>query len=215
MLINVNQVAFGLARGVLGATSRRMGVWVQGCSLRKCPGCASTHTWSKDEGTRIHIANLIALARGQVHPPSGLTVSGGEPTDQADAVTALITAFRNEFPVSEVVLYTGLSWTTLAARHHEMISMLDVAITGPFRRELEPTSLTGSSNQDVVLLSDLARELYQGWEQWPHGIVQIGSGPEGAVVTVGVPDTSRMQRAARESGFEQLSWHSKKPLQDE
>lgn len=210
MLINISQLTFGLAPGVLGATPRRMGVWVQGCSLPKCPGCASMHTWPREGGTRIRIASLMELAHRQPKAPSNLTISGGEPTDQADAVTALAEAFRSEFPEAEIVLYSGLNWPTLAERHPQLIAALDVAITGPFRQELESTPLTGSRNQDVVLLSNLARDLYQGWEQWPRGVMQIGSGPEGAIITVGVPDTTRMQSAARQSGFEQWSWHTRK-----
>ena len=73
MLLRLNQVVFGLGRGVLGASSNRMGVWTQGCSLRKCPGCSSTHTWSPDGGKTVNVESLLSFARSQALAPSGLT----------------------------------------------------------------------------------------------------------------------------------------------
>ena len=121
MLLRLNQVVFGLGRGVLGASSNRMGVWTQGCSLRKCPGCSSTHTWSPDGGKTVNVESLLSFARSQALAPSGLTVSGGEPTDQAEGITALIARFRETFPGTEAVLYTALHWPVLAKKGQTVV----------------------------------------------------------------------------------------------
>jgi anaerobic ribonucleoside-triphosphate reductase activating protein len=114
--LRLNQVVFGLGRGVLGASANRMGIWTQGCSLRKCPGCTSTHTWSPDDGTAVSVESVLHLARMQKQPPTGVTVSGGEPTDQAEGVAAFVVGFREAFAGAEIVFYTGLRWPVLAQR---------------------------------------------------------------------------------------------------
>ena len=56
MRIRVNRVARPVT--VLGP-GRRLGLWVQGCSIR-CPGCASEDTWDPAAGRDLEVA---ALAR--------------------------------------------------------------------------------------------------------------------------------------------------------
>lgn len=206
MRLTLHQVVFGLGPGVLGATGNRMGVWTQGCSLPKCPGCCSAHTWRPEEGRSIRVEALLKAARAQVRTPTGLTVSGGEPTDQAEPLTGLIRGFRRFFPGTEVILYSGLRWPVLQARHQALIALLDVVISGPYVRTLRATPLSGSSNQEVRLLTPLARKLYKNWRNWPMHSTQVVSANETRVVTVGIPDTTRMSRAAEKAGVIGVSW---------
>lgn len=207
-LLAINQVAFGLGRGVLGATSDRMGIWTQGCSLRKCPGCTSRHTWLPDSGRRFSVESLIGLARSQTYPPQGLTVSGGEPTDQAEAVGVLVAAFRAEFPLAEVVLYTGLRWRILEALHKNLVDMLDVVVAGPYVRTLDATPMAGSSNQEVRLLTPLAKILYRDWQEWPIHALQVALAGKNRLVTVGIPNVARMSQVARSLGANDTTWES-------
>lgn len=208
MWLRLNQVVFGLGPGVLGASGNRMGVWTQGCSLPKCPGCTSTHTWPPEGGKVVSVEALLRLVRVQIRAPSGLTVSGGEPTDQAEAVTAFIAGFRAAFPDTEIVLYTGLRWPVLAKRFPALVTPLDVAVSGPYVRTREATPLAGSGNQEVKLLTPLAERLYRGWRDWPRHALQIGRGRADEIVTVGIPDTPRLARAARQVDAIGVSWDS-------
>jgi anaerobic ribonucleoside-triphosphate reductase activating protein len=212
MWLRLHQLVFGLGSGVLGASANRAGIWVQGCSLRKCPGCTSTHTWLPEGGKVISVEMLLKLACMQPRPPSGLTVSGGEPTDQAKAVTAFIAGFREAFADTEVILYTGLRWPVLEKRFPALVALLDVAVTGPYVRTLEATPLTGSSNQEVKLLTPLAERLYRGWRDWPRHALQVGSARSDEIVTVGIPETRRMARAARQLNAIGASWD---PIEEE
>ncbi|WP_265296149.1 4Fe-4S cluster-binding domain-containing protein [Streptomyces sp. SHP 1-2] len=68
----------------------RLGVWFQGCTLA-CPGCMSRHTWDGRGGGARSVADVLelwsaALAAGA----RGLTVSGGEPLQQPEALAALL-----------------------------------------------------------------------------------------------------------------------------
>jgi anaerobic ribonucleoside-triphosphate reductase activating protein len=206
MTLRINQVVFGLGSGVLGASGNRMGVWTQGCSLTKCPGCASTHTWSPDAGKTLKVESLLRLARAQLQPPSGLTVSGGEPTDQPEGVMALITGFRTLFRETEIVLYTGLRWSVLAERFPGLVRRLDVVVAGPYVRSLEAIPIAGSANQEIKLLTPLAKRLFQGWQNWPRHTLQVAHAKTGEVVTVGIPHTPRMARAAQQAGAVEVTW---------
>lgn len=205
--LRINQIAFGLQAGVLGARLNRMGVWTQGCSLPKCPGCTSVHTWSPTGGKVLSIETVLQLARARRPAPTGLTISGGEPTDQAETVAELIRGFRALFVDAEIVLYTALRWPVLERRHSALVSLLDVAVTGPFVERLKATPLAGSGNQEVRLLTPMADELYRGWQDWPMHRLQVGSTKADQVITVGIPDTARMAKAAEGVSAVGVSWN--------
>lgn len=204
-MLNLSQVAFGLDRYVLGATDSRMGVWVQGCSLA-CTGCASLHTWAPSRGKWARIDRLIQLAQQQGIPPTGLTISGGEPTAQSVAVLGLVRAFRAAYPSTEVILYTGLSWDQFRDEHEQLMACLDVVVAGPYDNRFPPTSLSGSANQQVRLLTALGRRLYSDWRTWPIHTQQVAASSANSVVTVGIPDTPRMTRAADTTSARRVTW---------
>jgi anaerobic ribonucleoside-triphosphate reductase activating protein len=204
-MLNINQVAFGLKKHVLGATESRMGVWVQGCSL-SCSGCSSVHTWAPRKGKKISIDSLLRLAKMQKTKPTGLIISGGEPANQADMLTEFIRAFREAFPSSEVILFTGLSWKDFHKEHRQLKNLLDVVVAGPYDQTLPATPLAGSSNQEIKLLTPLAKDLYRDWKSWPMHIQQISAIDPGSVTTVGIPDTYRMAQAADELSVAKVTW---------
>lgn len=148
----------------------------------------------------------MRLARSQTPTPSGLMVSGGEPTDQVAALRVFVQAFRAAFPGTEVVLYTGLRWGAFASRFPELRALLDVVVAGPYVRTLAATPLSGSSNQEVRLLTPLAERLYDGWQSWPRHALQVGQGKTDQLITVGIPHTPRLTHAARQVGAVGISW---------
>jgi anaerobic ribonucleoside-triphosphate reductase activating protein len=127
-------------------------VWVQGCSLG-CPGCFNPQTHSREEGGEtLEVAEVMRriLAAGT----EGLTVSGGEPLQQADAVVALFEAARAAG--LSTLLFTGLTWEEvqrlpLAPR---ILRCVDVMMAGRYVVERRVAhGLLGSANQTVHLLS--------------------------------------------------------------
>jgi anaerobic ribonucleoside-triphosphate reductase activating protein len=59
---------------------RRVGVWLQGCSIR-CQGCISVDTWIKDRGITT-VDEVVTALQLWLSRADGITVSGGEPFDQ-------------------------------------------------------------------------------------------------------------------------------------
>jgi len=127
-------------------------VWVQGCSLG-CPGCFNPQTHERDEvGEKVGVAEVMEqiLAAGT----EGLTVSGGEPLQQAEAVLALLEEARAAG--LSTLLFTGLTWEeiqrlSLAPR---IMCCVDVLLAGRYVAEQRVANgLIGSANKTVHLLS--------------------------------------------------------------
>jgi len=136
---------------------RRLAIWLRGCG-RRCPGCLSPELWEPGEASPVEgIADTLAplLPRAD-----GLTVSGGEPFDQAEALTALITSLRRESDV-EVLVYTGYLLEELRARGGAatvLLESIDILIDGPFEESASNTlQWRGSDNQRVHLLTPRAQ----------------------------------------------------------
>lgn len=181
--LNIAQVAANMR--VLGY-GNRAGVWVQGCSIN-CPGCSSLHTHDPRAGRRMDVSNIIDWLRNQSRPVAGLTLSGGEPSEQDKGVLTLIKAFREAFTQSDVLLFSGLPWQRLVNHHIALVKASDVIIAGPYVQHLPPLALRGSSNQTIHLLSDLARERYHDLDQWPVHSTQVAFSKD-HLTTVGIPD---------------------------
>ena len=132
---------------------------MQGCSLRCTQDCLNPH-FLDETGGFAHSAEEIALAIQQIAtqasvPVEGITMLGGEPTDQARGVAALFAAVRS-FGMS-TMLYSGLTYRALKTRNlGNLLALTDVLVDGPFIAKLydERLNWRGSSNQHVRCLTD-------------------------------------------------------------
>jgi anaerobic ribonucleoside-triphosphate reductase activating protein len=137
---------------------RRIGIWFQGCSIR-CPGCISADTWPKDKGRTTWDA-LQTTIKPWLRDADGLTVSGGEPFEQQDALEQLLRFVRRTCR-GDVLVYSGQSWEALAPKIDRYCGLIDVLVTDPFDASAGQTlALRGSDNQRMILLTDLGRERY-------------------------------------------------------
>lgn len=132
---------------------RRLGVWLQGCSIR-CPGCISVDTWDARVGG-VAIDQLLAELERHAGGADGLTVSGGEPFDQPDALAALLRRWRDSSDRSTLV-FTGRELEDVAPWLERNPDLVDALMTGPFRSDLPQTlALRGSDNQRLHALTPL------------------------------------------------------------
>lgn len=145
---------------------RRTGIWLQGCSIR-CPGCIVPETWQPSLEHRVPLARLLQAVQPWVEISDGVTISGGEPFDQPEALFALLTALRVLTP-GDLLVYSGYPWRKLRRDFSPILQLCDVVVSEPFRaRQLSITPLTGSSNQRVHLLSPAAKKRYADWRDFP------------------------------------------------
>lgn len=141
---------------VLGPGTRYV-VWVQGCR-RACPGCVAASSHREGAGRLISAGTLaldICLSGAD-----GLTISGGEPFLQAEALAAMVRKVRQKRDLG-VIVYTGYLYEELQAlpQAEPLLAVTDLLIDGPYIRELDDgKSLRGSSNQRVIPLTERYRD---------------------------------------------------------
>lgn len=139
---------------------RRAAVWVQGCSLR-CKGCLVPESWNPySRGENVDPAQL-AHSLLDSDPGAHLTVSGGEPTEQAAAVAVLLETAKGLGRNTWV--YTGYTLEELlAANDPDVLDMLvhtDVLVDGRFDLERAGAfPYRGSGNQRILRLTDAISE---------------------------------------------------------
>lgn len=134
----------------------RYAVWVQGCT-RHCAGCLAPETWNPSAGETIAV-NQLAHEICSTKGIEGVTISGGEPFEQAEAICALLQMILARRELS-IVVYTGYCIEELLeskSRYKSgLLSHIDVLIDGPYiNEEDDGLSLRGSSNQRVHCLTE-------------------------------------------------------------
>lgn len=90
----------------------RIGIWFQGCSIR-CPGCVSVDTWATGKGG-VPIDDVISTISTWFHEANGITISGGEPFDQKEALKTLLSKIREHTDV-DILIYSGYSFEKIAS----------------------------------------------------------------------------------------------------
>lgn len=136
---------------------RRVGVWFQGCSIR-CPGCISRDTWEAGTGLTT-VEDVIDMLAAWATDADGLTVSGGEPFDQPEALDALVRGWRL-LSDSPVLLFTGHAFDRVSDWLGVRPGLVDAVMAGPFDRLAGQTlALRGSDNQRLHILSEAGNSL--------------------------------------------------------
>lgn len=131
----------------------RFAVFVQGCT-HGCPGCHNPESQPCGGGTVRRIADVVAeVAANKLI--GGVTITGGEPFEQAPAAAEL--ARRCRALGLGVWVYSGYTYEQLAAgvpdpAAAELLDAADVLVDGPFVQGLKTLGLAwrGSSNQRLV-----------------------------------------------------------------
>jgi len=166
---------------------RRAVVWVQGCTLR-CPGCIVPEHW--DHAGVAAEADPVELARQLLgdDPEAQLTVSGGEPTEQARDV-ALLLAEAQRLGRSTWV-YTGRLLEELVdGAGPDILDLLghtDVLVDGPYRQEEAGAfAYKGSANQRIIRLTDAVSG--SAIAAGAPGKVELVLGADGVLNLMGIP----------------------------
>ncbi|HEY5758256.1 MAG TPA: 4Fe-4S cluster-binding domain-containing protein [Steroidobacter sp.] len=183
---------------------RRLGIWLQGCSIR-CPGCISVDTWPEGRGLTTVSQTLSAL-HGWLDPAEGITISGGEPFDQPDALRELLLSLREQTPVS-VLVYSGYSFERIAPWLELNPGLIDGLMSEPFDASTPQTrALRGSDNQQLHLLTPLGVSELSVIDRPiadPDRTLDAMFDPDGTVWFAGIPmrgDLEKLRKILAESG---------------
>lgn len=136
----------------------RVCLWTQGCKKR-CKGCISPELqpYSGNEIDENLLAKiLIQVARK--NNCTGITISGGDPLEQSQALLKLLTLLRNEF--DDILVYTGFELQDIqdglvGIDAKKCLDYLDILIDGKYIDELnyKDCVLRGSSNQNIHFIN--------------------------------------------------------------
>jgi anaerobic ribonucleoside-triphosphate reductase activating protein len=142
---------------------RRIGIWFQGCSIR-CPGCISMDTWATRGGATTQARVLDAL-RAWLPQADGITISGGEPFDQPEALLALLRVLRAHTG-GDVLVYSGYPLEAIHDTLEQARGLIDALVSDPFELDAPHTRpLRGSDNQRLHLLTEPGRRHFAGYER--------------------------------------------------
>ncbi len=169
-------------------------LWVQGCSIH-CPGCAVPWTWDPVAGELIEVESLTEqiLSGDDVE---GVTFLGGEPFDQAAALAEL--GYQMQAAGLSVMTFTGYTLekirNTSRQDWHGLLSVTDLLIDGPFRRDLLDLShpWVGSSNQQYHFLSNRYRYLETELRTIPNRL-EVRLQPNGQILVNGMATSADIE----------------------
>jgi anaerobic ribonucleoside-triphosphate reductase activating protein len=178
---------------------RRAGIWTQGCTIH-CPGCLSRDTWEADPRAAIPVSTVLGWLRSLDHV-EGVTISGGEPFQQPEALRALLLGIRAwASPEVDVLVYSGYAASRLrrSARTRELLELCDAVVAGPYIERLNQADRglrwRGSSNQQIIAVSDLGMKRYGDAERGgeaPHMQVSV---EDNRIYYIGIPRRGDMER---------------------
>ena len=140
MNMHINSIRYN--NSLVDGPGIRTVLFVQGCDIH-CPGCQNKSTWNINNGNDIDIDYLANLLNKNVINKK-ITISGGEPLMQKDALVELVKKLY-EFGF-DIALYTGHKKEDVP---QEIIKYLKYLKTGSFVEELKTTTkpYVGSTNQ--------------------------------------------------------------------
>jgi anaerobic ribonucleoside-triphosphate reductase activating protein len=165
-------------------------------------------TWDRAAGETT-VARVLEAISPWMGEADGITVTGGEPLQQAAALERLLDGIRRlAGKERDVLVYSGFAWEKISARVRRWNGLADALIAGPFDSAAGQTLLwRGSDNQTLHPLTPLGREIYNNFadaprESIPRALDVCFQGEE--IWMAGIPDadtlaTIRAELAA--SGF--------------
>ena len=156
---------------VLGP-GKRLGVWLSGCSKR-CPGCMSPELQERRQSDDVALDALMDVIAGQNRQIDGVTVSGGEPFEQAEELCGLL-AFLHGQVSQDILVYTGWTFDEVKAdpQAQKCLPYIATLIDGEYVESLnDGVGLRGSSNQTVHRLAPSPEFDYEGEERRVQGFM--------------------------------------------
>lgn len=210
MILELSRAHFPVT--VLGP-GRRAGIWFQGCGIR-CRGCVSRDTWESDASKAIQVQTLVEWVESLGGDVDGITITGGEPFDQPEALVELLAALRGmrRSAPFDLLAYSGYPFDLLQREHRQVLALLDVVVTEPFDGT-QPSEhpWMGSGNQRLVPLTPLGHKLYDA-QPVRADRIQVAV-DDARIWYIGIPrrgDMQRLQRLAASRGLVQsdVSWRA-------
>jgi anaerobic ribonucleoside-triphosphate reductase activating protein len=174
-----------LPRSRANGPGTRFTLWTQGCSLG-CAGCFNpeTHDAGGEAAGWREVAQLAEEVLADTADLEGLTLTGGEPLEQPEAVAALCAAVKERSGLGIVIL-TGFSRAEIEADpgRRAAVARADMVVAGRYNARLHlGRGLRGSSNKTYWALTDRYRAA--DFSEVPE--MEIVVAPDGTLTVTGM-----------------------------
>lgn len=132
------------------------------------------------------------------HHVDGITISGGEPFEQADELAVLLGELGKEY--EDILVYSGYTYGQLVGLGQNAVdAVLDniaVLIDGEYREDRnQGHPLKGSENQRIHYMKPECREKYEMYIEEMYGKKRVQNFPiQGGVFSVGIHESRFEER---------------------
>ena len=128
-------------------TGLRYTLFLSGCPFH-CEGCHSPHTQDYKYGDKEKIIDIFYNIIKNKNYIDGVTISGGEPTEQADGLKKLLKLLK-VYDIN-IWMWSGHTMDTLKEKYPDILHNIDTVIDGQYEHT-NPTSKVyrGSDNQNM------------------------------------------------------------------
>lgn len=159
-----------------GPNGPRTVIWLQGCSIR-CPHCQNKNLWDPEGPAVKHSPSVAANFILDIADRQPLTITGGEPFDQADVLAWTLRRIRELDPDRHIILYSGYEWAEIEACLHQahsvtrdILDRIDILVDGPYvKHEDDPyIQWRGSRNQRAI---DVRATMARDRSTWADPVV--------------------------------------------
>ena len=173
----------------------RAAIWVAGCSIQ-CDGCFNPHLFDASVGEDRLAAEIVPVILSVQPAVEGITLLGGEPFDQAQALS--VVAAEAQEAALNVMTFTGFTHEHLLRRARkdagvgDLLASTDLLVDGPFIAAQVDSSrpLLGSRNQRFLPLSREGEQMVHRLE--PDGL-EVTVAADGRVSVNGWATTSVLE----------------------
>lgn len=168
---------------------KRVALWVSGCSLR-CRNCITPELLDPRSGSSVTVRRVAARILDLPIPLEGVTLTGGEPFDQASALASVMDIIRVLRPEWSVLAFSGYPLDVLRKRgqpERRLLAHCDILVAGPYVASLPARHpLAASSNQQVHYLSARGRALGPRCDKLPFDRADLGLSRSGRDWLIGI-----------------------------
>ena len=165
---------------------RRLGIWLQGCSVH-CKGCIAPENQPFDEAFAVPLDAFIKEITPVLNEATGITISGGEPLDQANVLIDFLTEI-NQRGIDDILLYSGYTKDKILSEYPQISGLIAALIDGQFIEGAATEAVwKGSENQTLTIFNEKYRENYETWSKFTKRDFQLIKNETGYYI-LGIPN---------------------------
>lgn len=122
-------------------------IFFAGCKHR-CPGCHNIDLWPEDSGVEKDIDEVVKEQVEQKDFIDGITISGGDPFFQYEALLEMCKKLKAEG--FDIWVYTGYTfWDLIDKGMTEILNYIDALVDGKYINSRPKAKYRGSDNQII------------------------------------------------------------------